>query len=71
MNQPDEYGDVVLPVYVINLENRTDRLPHIQDQFKDRFEFEINIVKACENENGALDLWQRIVKIIKKTQKKD
>jgi len=71
MNQPDEYEDVVLPVYVINLENRTDRLLHIQDQFKDRFEFEINIVKACENENGALGLWQTIVKVAKIAQQKD
>jgi len=71
MSQPDEYEDVILPVYVINLANRTDRLVHIKDQFKERHEFEVNIIEACENENGALGLWRSLVKIVKIAQEKE
>lgn len=71
MNQIDEYQGVVIPVYVINIESRTDRLLHIKDQFKGKNEFEINIVKACENKNGTLGLWQSIVKIIEMALKSD
>ena len=35
-----------LPVYVINLEERTERRQHIEEQFSDRTEFELTWIKA-------------------------
>lgn len=71
MNSSSQYDDIILPVYVINLDFRTDRLQHIQDQFKDKPEFELNIVKASKSKNGALGLWRSIVKVVRMAQEKD
>lgn len=54
-----------IPVYVINLEARKDRLENIKKQFLGRTEFDLNIIKACENEIGAVGLWQSIHGILK------
>lgn len=54
-----------IPTFVINLEKRTERKQHILEQFKNRYEFDIRIFKAIENENGAFGLWQTIVDIVK------
>lgn len=51
--------------YIINLAKRTDRKAHILGQFKHRPEFNVQLVKAIPNENGALGLWETIVHIIK------
>ena len=53
-----------LSTYVIHLSNRTDRLKHIENQFKGREEFTVSIIEACEHENGAIGLWNSIRKII-------
>ena len=71
MNQSEEYAEVEIPVYVINLENRTDRLQHIKGQFNGKTEFELNIIKACKHENGALGLWLSITNVIKLALEKE
>lgn len=53
-----------LSTYIINLPQRTDRLTHIENQFKGRDEFSVSIIEACEHENGAIGLWNSIYKII-------
>lgn len=60
----DIFENITIPVYVINLNDRPDRLNHIKLQFKDKPEFELHIIEACKNEIGAVGLWQSIVKII-------
>jgi hypothetical protein len=60
----DPFEDISIPTYVINLKDRSDRLKHTLNQFKDKPEFDIHIVEACQNKISAVGLWQSIVKII-------
>jgi GR25 family glycosyltransferase involved in LPS biosynthesis len=60
-----EYSDLVIPTYVINLAERTDRLKHIQEQFRDRTEFDVTYIDACFHEIGALGLWNSVREIIR------
>lgn len=53
-----------IPVFAINMKSRKDRLTHIKHEFEGHKEFELNIVEACENKNGAVGLWKSICKII-------
>jgi GR25 family glycosyltransferase involved in LPS biosynthesis len=59
------------PIYVVNLEERRDRLIHIQNEFNNRDEFELQIIPTERHFNGALGLWQNIIKIIDKAQRLD
>jgi len=65
MKSVNIFENVSIPVYIINLPARKDRLIHIQQQFAGKDEFDLNIVEAIEDENGAIGLWKSIVKIIK------
>lgn len=56
---------MIVTTYVINLAKRPDRRVHILKQFANRPEFNVKIVEAVENENGALGLWQTITHIMK------
>lgn len=60
----DEYDQIQLPVYVINLSERIERLEHIKAQFRGREEFELKIIEACKDTIGAVGLWRSIVKVI-------
>jgi len=59
-----KYDNVIIPTYIINLPERTDRLSHIEKQFSRRDEFDITIVDACKHIIGAVGLWQSVRKII-------
>jgi hypothetical protein len=68
--QPDEpdaeiYNTLTVPVYIINLPERTERLAHIKQQFENKPEFDVTIVEACKHEIDAVGLWQSIRKIIR------
>ena len=68
--QPDEpdaeiYNTLTIPVYIINLPERTERLAHIKQQFKNKPEFDVTIVEACKHEIDAIGLWQSIRKIVR------
>ena len=60
----DDYDDVKIPTYVINLPERTERLEHIMKEFEGRDEFDITIVPACRHDIGAIGLWLSIRKIL-------
>lgn len=67
--QPDDldveiYNDLTIPTYIINLPERTERLVYIKQQFENKPEFDVSIVKACKHEIDAVALWQSIRKII-------
>ena len=53
-----------IKTYIINLEKRTSRRVHSVNQFSKKNQFKITLIKAIENKNGALGLWQTIVQII-------
>ena len=61
----DFYKNIIVPTYIINLVERTDRLSHIQQQFVGKHEFDVKIVEACKHPIGAIGLWQSILKIIR------
>lgn len=60
----DLYRQLVIPVYIINLPERTERLMHIKKQFDEKSEFDTIIVEACKHKIGAVGLWNSIVKVI-------
>lgn len=59
-----ELSGLVIPVYVINLPQRTDRLEHIQGQLENRSEFEVHYVEAIKHNIGAVGLWKSIIKVV-------
>jgi GR25 family glycosyltransferase involved in LPS biosynthesis len=59
-----------ISAYVINLPDRKDRLEHITEEFKDRPEFNLIIVKAFKDEIGARGLWNTISHIVKEAKAK-
>jgi len=60
-----------IKTYIINLEKRTSRRVHSINQFSKKNQFKINFIKAIENKNGALGLWQTIVQIIENVSIKE
>lgn len=64
-------GDLSIPLYIINLPERKERLAHILDEFKGRTEFEVNVIPACKDECGALGLWKSIRKVVSIAVQKD
>ncbi|GHE44112.1 glycosyltransferase family 25 protein [Sphingobacterium griseoflavum] len=63
--------DIQLPTYIINLPHRSDRLLHIQQQFAGRTEFDVTIVKAIKDSNGAMGLWKSIQKVVQLAVERD
>ncbi|TWF39954.1 glycosyl transferase family 25 [Chitinophaga polysaccharea] len=59
-----DFDNIILPAYVINIKERTDRYQHIQEQFSGKSEFDLHIFEACRGENGAVGLWNSMVAII-------
>jgi len=60
----DDYHQIVIPVYIINLPERTERLEHIKKQFEGKKEFDPIIVEASKHKIGAVGLWNSIIKVI-------
>lgn len=60
-----------IPTYVINLPERTDRLAHIQQQFADKPEFQVNVIEASRHDVGAIGLWESICRIVRLAKEKD
>ncbi|WP_300601927.1 hypothetical protein [Niabella sp.] len=56
--------EIQIPVYVMNLPERTERKSHIINEFSKREEFELNFIEACRHEIGALGHWLSIRKIV-------
>lgn len=58
------FGNITIPTYIINLPERNDRRIHIEEQFKEKPEFDVTIIEACKHKIGSLGLWFSIRKII-------
>jgi hypothetical protein len=63
--------NITIPTYIINLKERTDRYEHTIREFQDKPEFDLHIVEAIKNTNGALGLWESIRTIVKNVQEQD
>ena len=53
-----------LPVYVINLKERTERRQHIETQFQGKPEFALTWINAVKHPIGAVGLWKSMVKAV-------
>jgi len=62
--QIDHFENTIIPVYIINLAERPERLEHALKQFNGKTEFDVTVVNACKHEIGAFGLWQSIRKVI-------
>lgn len=49
-----------IPIFIINLKERSDRLCHINKQFEGRKEFKIHIFNAIKNDIGAIGLFESL-----------
>lgn len=58
------YDNFFIPTYIINLPDKTDRLPFIKEQFEGRDEFDIKMVQVISHEKEKLGLWLTIRKIV-------
>lgn len=67
----NEFEYITIPTYVINLKERTERLDHIKKQFEDKPEFDVKIIEACKNTNGAIGLWQSMLKVLNLAMQND
>lgn len=50
--------DKLIPVYIVNLKDRPDRLEHAKNQFKDKDEFEVRVIEAVKHDIGAMGLFE-------------
>jgi methylmalonyl-CoA mutase cobalamin-binding subunit len=66
-----DYEGIIVPTYIINLKERTERLNHILEQFRDKLEFDIHIIEACKHEVGPIGLWKSITKVVKLAEEND
>ena len=55
---------LVIPTYIINLPERTERREHIVAQFSGRKEFNTTVVDAVKHPIGAVGLWMSIRKVV-------
>lgn len=62
---------ISIPTFVINLPERTDRKTHIEQQFRDKEEFDLRFIEACKHKIGAVGLWNSICKIIRIAKQED
>ncbi|HWK57190.1 MAG TPA: hypothetical protein VNQ80_07625 [Parapedobacter sp.] len=59
-----------IPAFAINLKSRIDRFKSIHSEFLDHKGFQLEIVKAIEDPNGAYGLWKTIYTIINEADKR-
>lgn len=63
--------NISIPTYIVNLKSRKDRLAHIQKEFKNKPEFNIEIIDAVQHKIGSYGLWLSLKKVLKKAIKND
>lgn len=66
-----DVSDLTLPVYIINLKERSDRRHNIQKQFVGRDEFQIHLFDAYIDEIGAIGLWKSICTIVQGAKERE
>ncbi|MCS3554288.1 MULTISPECIES: hypothetical protein [unclassified Sphingobacterium] len=65
------YNDIQIPAYVINIDERYDRLEHIKSQFANKNEFELEFLIVQKEEKRTMGLWNNIKKIISMAIERD
>ena len=57
-----------IPTYIVNIPSRLDRRQSMEMQFQDKPEFDVTFVDAVQHPNGAIGIWQSLVKVIRMAQ---
>jgi GR25 family glycosyltransferase involved in LPS biosynthesis len=55
----------MIPTYIINVKERTERLAHICSQFDNKPGFDLHIIEAITHPVGAVGLWESTRKVIR------
>ncbi|WP_407499940.1 hypothetical protein [Elizabethkingia anophelis] len=66
-----DFKNIILPVYIINIIERPERFNHIINEFKNRFEFEINIIQSHKHIKGNVGLWNNIKECVRQAIEKE
>lgn len=66
-----DFSEIKIPVYIINLKERTDRLESVLETFHGKEEFELNVIPAIKKKRGAEGLWPTIISIVKQVEKSE
>lgn len=67
----DDYKEVSVPAYVIQLDEKRSYKAHIVGQFRNRNEFELFFTEVCKHKIKAISLWLSIKKIVEAAVKND
>jgi len=59
------YENIIIPTYIINPKSEVEGLNHIQMEFINKPEFNIQVIETCKHVIGPVGLWNSIIKIIK------
>ena len=54
--------------YIVNIPSRLDRRRSVESQFQDKPEFDVIFVEAVQHHNGAVGIWQSLIKVIQMAQ---
>ena len=60
----NNFNEIQIPTYVININERNDRLKHIKSQFLDKSEFYVEYLIVQKEEKSTMGLWNNIKKIV-------
>ncbi|MFB6453876.1 sulfotransferase [Chitinophaga sp. Hz27] len=60
-----DINEVFIPTYIIHSKEREEELICIKNQFLDKKEFEVNLIKGGVERISVMNLWNSIVKIVK------
>lgn len=66
-----DFDNIILPVYIINLKERPERLVNVLQQFEDKPEFKLHITEAIRHNIGAVGLWQTMRRCIQEGLEND
>jgi hypothetical protein len=60
-----DFKNIMLSTYIINFSEHLDRLAPMKEQFKNRTEFDIKIIRVSKNSRGANRFWNGIQLAVK------
>lgn len=67
----NNFDNIAISTYIINLKSRPDRLSNVLNEFHGKSEFDVHIIEACEHTIGAVGLWQSMCKAVREAQIND
>lgn len=66
-----EYNNLSVSTYIINLEERKERLENVLKEFTSKPEFDVSVIAAERGATGAEGLWKSFQKVIRLAKERD